>query len=157
MNDAFGWINEGRTSEACRRATVDALRRCGPYLVLWLVVLAGVAVKRAEAMPAINPAVLPYAVPLAGFVVLACGIFVGIVFGRALESRSAAASKQDACPVCSNLHQAEGAARLQLRTRRVRAGEMPPPAPYSYSSDHPERTLAAHRRRRIAASVHAQE
>lgn len=41
--DAFGWIEEGRASEACRRASARAVKRCLPYIALILVAIGALA------------------------------------------------------------------------------------------------------------------
>lgn len=41
--DAFGWTDEGRTSEACRRASARAVQRCWPYIALVLVAIGALA------------------------------------------------------------------------------------------------------------------
>lgn len=138
--NAFGWIDQGRRSEECRKATVRALLRALPYIAALLLLAVVWQAATASTTTAPQPTRNAQVIALVGALVGAC-VGLGIVIGRALEARRS----ERACSVCSNLHTAEGAARLDLKQlRRVRAGAA---LPCSYSSEHPEQTLRALRRR----------
>lgn len=132
--DGFGWIDEGRRSEGCRRSSRRVLRLAAPALLAWFSFVAGVVLARAFA-PAIGLSAAAWQYPLLFGVLLGIAALVGFVLGWS-------AGRGARCSACTAIAKASATAREH--TRRVRAGG---PPPCSYSSDHPERMLSSLHRR----------
>lgn len=117
-------------------------RRLAVTGVLGIAVL--LLMRKAHAAPAIAELVdRSYMLAALSVALLAVGFAVGFLIGRVLQARKATRLRAY-CRVCALLNGVPAGAGQS--SRRVRAGAVPP-APCSYSSDHPELTLAQQRRR----------
>lgn len=119
-------------------------RRRGLAVTAVLGIAVLLLMRKAHAAPAIADLVdRSYMLAILSVALLAVGFAVGFLIGRVLQARKATRLRAY-CRVCALLNGVPAGAGQS--SRRVRAGAVPP-APCSYSSDHPELTLAQQRRR----------
>lgn len=142
QND-FGWIDEGSHSTECMYASRQALRRTWPVLLVALVLLCTLAPGAGAAAASERVTINSEALVIVA--AMAAGGALGVLVGLAIAAAATAPTSAQRCRLCGSLPAPEhGLQHEPTPARRVRAGA-PPPLPASYSSEHPDWTLAGRR------------